>query len=141
MKRLVVIYDDSCGFCVRCRWWLARQPAFVEYVFVPRSTPSLERLFPGLLVGEKAELILIGEQGEVYRDDAAFIMCLYGLQAYREWSLRLASPALMPLAAQFFRSLSKRRRLLSRLFGGAEDRALERLLEQRAPHACDTCVE
>jgi predicted DCC family thiol-disulfide oxidoreductase YuxK len=98
-----VIYDDSCGFCVRCRWWLARQPVFVEFVFVPRSSAALARLFPGLQLGPKAELIVVGDAGQVYRDDAAFIMCLYGLRAYREWALRLANPALMPLAARFFR--------------------------------------
>jgi predicted DCC family thiol-disulfide oxidoreductase YuxK len=140
VKRLVVIYDDSCGFCVRCRWWLARQPAFVEYAFVPRSSPALARLFPGLALGHKTELVVVGDDGSVYRDDAAFIMCLYGLQAYREWSLRLATPALMPFAAQFFRTVSKSRGWLSRLLTGANERQLEQLVARQPSHACETCM-
>lgn len=140
MKGLAVIYDDSCGFCVRCRWWLARQPAFVEFVFVPRSSPSLERMFPGLTLGPKAELLAISDEGLVYRDDAAFIMCLYGLQGCREWALRLANPALMPLAAQFFRAVSKRRSWLSRVFGASADRELDNLIERRPTGpVCETC--
>jgi len=140
VKQLAVIYDDSCGFCVRCRWWLARQPAFVDYLFVPRSAPTLGQLFPGLLLGEKAELVVVSDQGDVYRDDAAFIMCLYGLVEYREWALRLGTPALMPLAATFFRTVSKRRRWLSRLLGGAGERELEALLERKVPDVCETCM-
>jgi predicted DCC family thiol-disulfide oxidoreductase YuxK len=139
VKRLVVIYDDSCGFCVRCRWWLARQPAFVEFVFVPRSSAALARMFPSLQLARKTELVVVGDDGTVYRDDAAFIMCLYGLQAYREWSLRLATPALMPLASTFFRTVSKRRRWLSRMLGGSFDRDLEQLVDRQPKQVCETC--
>ena len=30
MKRLTVLYDEKCPICVRCRDWLAQEPAFVE---------------------------------------------------------------------------------------------------------------
>ena len=140
MTSLVVIYDDSCGFCVRCRWWLARQPAFVEFAFVPRSSPALARMYPQLMHGHKTELVVLGDDGSVYRDDAAFIMCLYGLQGYREWALRLATPTLMPFAAQFFRTVSKRRRFLSRILTGASERQLEQLVERQPTHACETCM-
>ena len=30
MKRLYVFYDGECGFCRRCREWLASQPAYFE---------------------------------------------------------------------------------------------------------------
>src|SRR5262245_7721350 len=96
-------------------------------------------MFPSLQLARKTELVVVTDDGSVYRDDAAFIMCLYGLQAYREWSLRLATPALMPFAATFFRAVSKRRRWLSRMLAGTFDRDLERLVEHQPKAVCETC--
>jgi hypothetical protein len=62
------------------------------------------------------------------------------LQNYREWSLRLATPALMPFASQFFRTVSKRRRFLSRILTGTSERQLERLVESQPSHSCETCM-
>jgi hypothetical protein len=41
-------------------------------------------------------------------------MCLYALEEYRDWALRLASPLLLPLARQAFETLSKNRQAISR---------------------------
>ena len=48
------------------------------------------------------ELVVVDDSGGVYRNGSAWIMCLYALREYREWSLRLATPALFPLARQAF---------------------------------------
>jgi predicted DCC family thiol-disulfide oxidoreductase YuxK len=97
------------------RQWLARQPAFVELTFVPAGSEPAEQLFPGLSrPGVPEELVVVSDDGAVYRDSHAWIMCLYALQDYREWSFRLAQPALLPLARQAFALFSRNRGRISR---------------------------
>ena len=49
MKRLTVLYDSRCGFCVKCRWWLVAQPKFVEMDFLPAGSAQAVDRFPGVL--------------------------------------------------------------------------------------------
>ena len=56
---------------------------------------------------------MVSDEGHIYRDSSAWIMCLYALEDYREWSLRLASPALRPFARQAFAFVSKHRSSIS----------------------------
>lgn len=118
MERLTIIYDAGCRFCSRCRWWLARQSSFITLEFIPQDSPLLRERYPSLRLPEgKAELVVIDDNDAVYREDEAFLMCLYALHEYRAWSLRLADPALRPLARAFFGQLSSRRHTFSRLLG------------------------
>ena len=55
------------------------------------------------------ELLVIDDQGGVYRGDAAFLMCLWALRKYRGWALRLATPALHPVARRAFKWISTHR--------------------------------
>ena len=115
MQRLFVLYDERCGLCSWARRWLAQQPAFVELAFLPAGSALAARRFPGLAgAGHPEELIVVSNDGGVYRNGAAWIMCLYALRDYREWSLRLASPVLFPLARQAFALLSRQRGRVSR---------------------------
>lgn len=114
MRRLFVLFDDRCGLCSWARRWLAQQPAFLELEFIPARSPLAERLFPQLARSEQPdELIVVSDEGGVYRSGHAWIMCLYALEEYREWSLRLAGPALFPLARQAFALLTKQRGRIS----------------------------
>lgn len=118
MNRLTVLYDPTCGFCVRCRDWLARQPAFVPLEFCPAGTPEATRRFPELAATKQTEeLVVIDDEGGIYRDTRAWLMCLWALMEYRDWSERLASPALLPLARGAFAFVSSRRRTISELMG------------------------
>ena len=74
--------------------------------------------------------------GAVYRDGHAWILCLYALAEYRELSLRLASPALLPLARKAFSFLSKRRGALSELLGMATDRQIAQRIQQEQWIGC-----
>src|SRR5262249_26293478 len=56
----------------------------------------------------------VSDEGGVYRSGHAWIMCLYALEDYREWALRLAQPGLFPLARQAFALLTKQRGRISR---------------------------
>ncbi len=117
MTRLTVLYDERCGFCCRCRDWLARRRQIVALEFVAARSADAAQRFPGLHVDTVEELVVIDDEGGVYRGDEAFLMCLWALEETREWSRRLASPEWRGLARRGFLELSARRQGISRLLG------------------------
>lgn len=112
MKKLYVLYDATCGVCDRARLWLGRQPALVDMEFVSAGSPTARMLFPAL-ASVTEELTVVSDEGEVWRGTDAWLMCLWALSEFREWSHRLASPALAPFARQAFELLSRNRKKLS----------------------------
>jgi predicted DCC family thiol-disulfide oxidoreductase YuxK len=110
VKCLYVLFDAECALCQRCRHWLARQPAYIPLIFIPLQSPDLPRRFPGIETFNPAEqLVVISDEGAVYRGASAWIMCLYATRKYREWSLRLSVPALLPGARRVCELLSQHR--------------------------------
>jgi predicted DCC family thiol-disulfide oxidoreductase YuxK len=117
MSKLTVLYDTRCRICLRRRNWLEAQSAFLELEFVSRTSPEVRRRFPSLAALDRTdELVVIDNEGGVYRGPSAFVICLYALRDYREVSLWLGQPALLPLARWAFQVLSERRGLLSWFF-------------------------
>jgi len=143
MKALTVLYDPTCAFCRRSVGWLSGQPAFLHLSFVPNNAPDLEARFEGVSkLGPFDDVVVIGDDGAVYRGPDAFIMCLYALRQYREWALRLARPALLPFARRAFELLSENRASLSRLLHWGGDKELGGLFEHDRgcrPGAAATC--
>jgi predicted DCC family thiol-disulfide oxidoreductase YuxK len=126
MECLYVLFDPRCGLCRWARRWMESQEAYVPVVFVEAGSGAAVRMFPGVSKpGEPEELVVVSDEGHVYRGDAAWIMCLYALVDYREWSLRLASPALRPFARRAFALISKRRQQLSLLLGLSDDQTAD----------------
>ena len=117
MNSLTVLYDASCGFCRRCVAWLKEQPRFLHLKFVPSQSEEARRLFPGIR-SELAvnELTVVDDSGGVYYGERAYLMCLYALSEYREWSIRLSEPALRPFVKRAFGALTSSRHTLSALF-------------------------
>ncbi len=137
MNRLYVLFDATCGLCVNCRNWLREQPAFVELTFIPLQSPELEHLFPGIEVfNPKDQLLVISDEGAVYQGPHAWIICLYALKNYREWSQRLAQPALLPFARRAFEMLSQNRLFLSRWFAHESPEALRDHLAAQPGQVC-----
>jgi predicted DCC family thiol-disulfide oxidoreductase YuxK len=136
MKRLYVLYDSHCALCVSCRNWLGAQPAFIVLEFIPLQSPGLEEMFPGIgALQREDQLVVIGDEGEVYQGPQAWIICLYALREYREWSQRLAHPGLLPFAKAAFKMISENRLALSRWFTkGGVDALKEHLAAERG---CD----
>lgn len=138
MQCLYVLFDAGCDLCSRLARWSRLQPAYLDLVFLPAGSPEALARFPGLSKpGRPAELIVVSDEGGVYRDDHAWIMCLYALVEYREWSLRLASPTLLPLARAAFSLVSRNRDRLSRLLNHAEDATVADVLRREPPSSCD----
>jgi predicted DCC family thiol-disulfide oxidoreductase YuxK len=100
MKCLYVLFDADCEICVRCRNWLAQH-----------RFPGIDALKPG------EQLLVISDEGAVYRGAHAWIMCLWALENHREHAQRLTHPALLPLAKAVCEFLSRNRFFLSDVVG------------------------
>ena len=141
VKLLTVLYDPTCGFCVRCRQWLDKQPKLVAMRFIPQGSSKQQTQYPDLQYvtddkGRPEELIVIDDKGKVYRDDKAWVMCFYALAHYRPLAMRLAKPGMAGLARKAYAAISTNRRAISALLGMKADKALRDSLqaEPDVPH-------
>jgi predicted DCC family thiol-disulfide oxidoreductase YuxK len=139
MQKLYVLYDASCGVCVRARRWMDRQPALVALEFVPAGSLAARMLFPALS-GTSEELTVVSDEGDVWRGTAAWLMCLWGLAEFREWSHRMSSPALAPFARQALELLSKNRKRLSAWLRLMPEEAVAERLKGAGSPACAGAV-
>jgi predicted DCC family thiol-disulfide oxidoreductase YuxK len=115
MKWLAVLYDDQCGMCSRLRAWLEKQITFVPLRLIPLHAPNLTQLFPGVhSFNPDEKLVVIADDGSVWRGDSAWITLLWALESGRELSLKLATPILRPLARRVVTAVSQNRLKLSR---------------------------
>lgn len=129
MKCLYVLYDAECALCRRCRVWLAQQPAFVPLIFLPLQSPEIPCRFPGIERLQPAqELLVISSEGGVWKGEQAWIMVLWTLREFREWSQRLASPVLRPFARRVCGLISENRLAVSKWFPCSSDREIEQRL-------------
>ena len=138
MKRLTILYDMHCPLCRRCRVWLERQPAFVPLVFLPLQSEEVACRFPGIgALHPEREIVVISDTGDVWQGGSAWVMCLWALREYREWSQRLAHPVLLPLARRVCELVSANRHQLSRwLFRTATNDELREKLDALPAAAC-----
>jgi predicted DCC family thiol-disulfide oxidoreductase YuxK len=136
MKCLYVLFDAECELCVRCRNWLMKQSAFVPLVFIAFQSNEAQRRFPGIEALKPGEqLLVISDEGAVYRGAHAWIMCLWALESYREHAQRLANPVLLPLARTVCELLSRNRFFLSDiLFRQNPETAAQKLAAHSALH-------
>lgn len=96
---LTVLYDPDCSLCVFVRGWLARQRRLVPLTLLPMGSPEARARFPELdHTATRAEITVVGDAGQVYRGEAAWLVCLWALAEYRPLSHRLAGRAGAPLA-------------------------------------------
>lgn len=115
MERLTVLYDGTCALCVRCRDFLASSRTLVPLELLSsQSRDARERYGSVPWLGE--ELVVVSDEGDVWVGPAAFIVSMWALADYREWSYRLSGPAFAPLAERFFVALSSRRRRIAGFF-------------------------
>lgn len=139
MRKLHVLYDAGCGFCRKCRGWMQEQRSYLEIEFIPFKSPVVAQRFPGAVdPAAPEELVVISDEGGVYRGPSAFIMCLYALEEYREWSLILSRPLLLPLARQAFVLLSAYRREMSSWLRMMDEVDLAKAV-RRETRPCETC--
>ena len=135
MRSLTVLYDARCGLCSNARRWLEGQPQIVPLELLAADSEEARRRYPTLAEAEPEELVVVSDEGDVYRGSHAWIVCLWALQDYREWSFRFARPALLPLARGIVEWVSTRRHRLSRALGMMSDQEIA--LAVSGGGACD----
>ena len=139
MQTLYVLFDARCVLCRQCRRWLERQPCYLELRFLPLGSEEVACRFPGIeQFHPREQLVVVTDEGAVYQGSHAWIMCLYALKEYREWSQRLANPALLPLARRVCELVSDNRLSISRWFRRMDDTQLNDAL---AAHRLGPCEE
>lgn len=118
MFALNVLYDPECGLCRRAHDWLAEQSKLVEMAFVPCASEEARKRFPQLNHDlTKKDLTVVSDDGAVYFGPKAWLMVLWGLTRYRDWSYRLASPELLPTTKRVVSAISQNRYQISRVAG------------------------
>jgi len=118
MSTLTVLYDPACGLCQRVHEWLADQPKQVQLNLIPVRSEEANHRFPHLDHGlTEKDLTVIGEDGAVYFGPKAWLMVLWALSRYREWSYRLATPELLPTTRRVVSLISRHRYQISRIAG------------------------
>lgn len=115
MNALTVLYDPECGLCRRAHEWLDQQPKMVELTFVACASEQARKKYPQLDHElTKKDLTVVDEDGAVYFGPKAWLMVLWSLARYREWSYRLASPELLPTTKRVVSTISQNRYQISR---------------------------
>ncbi len=118
MLSLTVLYDIECGLCRRAHEWLADQLKLVELNFVPCASDEARQRYPQLNHElTKQDLTVITEDGWVYFGPKAWLMVLWALARYRDWSYRLAAPELLPTTKRVVSAISQNRYQISRVAG------------------------
>lgn len=118
MSSLTVLYDQDCGLCRRAHEWLAQQSKLVDLIFVPCASDEARRKYPELNHElTKQDLTVIGENGAVFFGPKAWLMVLWALTRYRDWSYRLSSPELLPTTKRVVSAISQNRYQISRATG------------------------
>jgi predicted DCC family thiol-disulfide oxidoreductase YuxK len=107
-RKLTVVYDETCSFCLRCRDWLLAQPCFLEVELLAAGSPMARSRY-GQLPWLGNELVAVDDRGRAWIGPGAFLTCLWATVRYRQWAYRLSTPTLAPLAMWFFKVISKRR--------------------------------
>ena len=121
MRELTVLYDAQCGLCRRFRAWLAAQrPApdgqggVVRLRFVAAGSTEARALYPELdHEATLREVTVVADDGSVYVGDRAWIVCLWTTWEHRHTAVRLASPAMRPVARAMVQAAAGLRRRTS----------------------------
>jgi predicted DCC family thiol-disulfide oxidoreductase YuxK len=112
--KLTVLYDEQCALCRRARDWLLIQPMRVEMELLAAGSPVARARYGSIpWVGQ--ELIVVSDDGRVWRDGPAFLVCLWATRRYRSFASRMSAGAFKPMAVAFFNTISKRRGQISAL--------------------------
>ena len=118
MQALTVLYDPECGLCRRAHEWLAEQAKIIELKFVPCASDEARKRYPQLNHDlTTKDLTVVDDLGGVYFGPKAWLMVLWALARYRDWSYRLAAPELLPTTKRVVSMISQNRYQIGRVAG------------------------
>ena len=128
MNTLTLFYAARCGLCSSVRRWLTSQPAYVRLEFIPYDAPEARQRCPFIdQLHADQEIVVLSDDGHLWQGAGAWVMCLWALHDFREWSSRLASPAMRAIAKRIVQLISSNRLTLSSLLRLRGDAALHTL--------------
>jgi predicted DCC family thiol-disulfide oxidoreductase YuxK len=108
MYALTVLYDPACLTCSRARSWLESRPQLVQLSFVAAGSEQARNAFPQLDHDRTLnQITVVADDGQVFVDDKAWVVCLWALRDYRRAAQLMTSPALYPLARRVITQVSK----------------------------------
>ena len=128
-----ILYDGECGLCTRTKQWIMQQTPLVNIELIAAGSGEARRRFLGLKQGE---LAVIGDTGEVWLGNQAWLVCLWALRDYRAFALRLKGPLLLSMAKQAFAVVSRHRSALSELLNLRSEREIEQRLREVTTPEC-----
>ena len=133
VSRLFIVYDSACGLCSTVREWTVRQALLLPIEFLAAGSGEAWRRFGNLPPGE---LAVVADTGEVWLGNHAWVVCLWALRDYREWSLRLSRPPLSLMAREAYAAVSRNRLGLSAVLRIQSDCELEQQLRKVSVPTC-----
>jgi predicted DCC family thiol-disulfide oxidoreductase YuxK len=85
LRGLTVLYDPDCRVCAFAGAWLAGQRKLIPLRLVPVGSEQARRLFPALDHdgATRREITAVGDAGQVYVGDSAWVVCLWALADHR----------------------------------------------------------
>jgi len=98
--------------------WLAQQPKLIDIRMIPIKTEAARKRFPELnheLTSK--DLTVVSDEGAVYFGPKGWLMMLWALCHYRDWSYRLSTPELLPTTRRVVSLISQHRYQISRVAG------------------------
>jgi len=97
--RLTVLYDAGCPLCTAFRDWLLSQPTILALDAVPAGSPEAHTRFPALdHLRTQREITVVGDDGNVWTREHAWVMALWATRSHRALAERLARPGWLPVA-------------------------------------------
>lgn len=95
LRGLTVLYDPDCRLCAFVAGWLRGQRQLVPIRLVPVGSERARQWFPALdhEGATRREVTVVGDGGQVYKGDSAWIVCLWALADHRALSHTLTTPA------------------------------------------------
>ncbi|SHK64805.1 thiol-disulfide oxidoreductase DCC family protein [Actinacidiphila paucisporea] len=95
LRGLTVLYDPDCRLCAFVGDWLAGQRKLIPVRLVPVGSERARRLFPALDHdgATRREITVVGDTGQVYVGDTAWVVCLWALADHRALAHTMSTPA------------------------------------------------
>ncbi len=92
VHELTVLYDPDCPVCRRAATWLRNADLLVPVRLMPVASAAARESYPDLDHEACRKVItVIGDGGQVYRGEDAYIMCLWAAKRTRSQAVDFAA--------------------------------------------------
>lgn len=108
METFYILFNADSPECEHFADWCGNQSARARLEFLPVSPARLKTRLPYTdIASPETGIVVVTENGETIRGDAAWAWCIWALDGYESLARRVASPQLLPLARSIALLLSR----------------------------------